>query len=252
MGIKDPKENPFDDVQTVEAPPVIQGELLKAFLKFAPLAQYLKKDEINTADSLRALFLKGFGRSNVDFMKGIVKKQAFKYVLLGVVLYGYYSQQDLVKRLIHPAKDSWAELKEKTDPAVMMGIISKYLGLGKKSDGKTSKTPAKVSGSHASMDETLQQVAGAMKTEATAGGKAQIFILDEKGAKSVSVEQLLGGSKDLSSSANGALLVSLPSSHRLMLLQVGEDKQVITYGLDNVTSPNEYGAVKWAIDHATE
>lgn len=252
MGIKDlGSENPFEGVQRAEAPAVIQGPLLKSFLKFAPLAAYLKREEVNSAESLRGLFLKALGRSNADFMKGIIKKQAFKYVLLGVVLYGYYSQQDLVKGLMHHSSDPWSEIKEKTDTSVMMGIISRYLGIGKKAASKQSPAPSH-SGSLASMDETLQQVAGVMKAEASAGGKAQIFVLSDQGAKSVSLEQLLGNSKNFQASENGALLVSLPSSHRLMLLEPGENKQVVTYGLDNVTSPNEYGAVKWAIDHAAE
>lgn len=102
---------PFgDNVVNVEVPVIIRGALAKSIDKWVPHIEFINRDKLRLSQEADLSKIKTAAvlKANVRYTQGIIKKQSFKYILLGLVMY-IYIQKDQVSELLFTS-DPWADL----------------------------------------------------------------------------------------------------------------------------------------------
>lgn len=214
MGLKDVNEvSPFDVLQTLEVPAVIQGELLNNFLKFAPMMEHLKREEINAAVNTSHLRTRGMVRSHLEYAREIIKKQSFKFIMIGIVMYIYYTEKDSLQKYLPLQVDPWAQVESKKQVVYPSGG-----------------------------DEVFQQVSGVIDVEKRHGGKARIYVVDSAGVKEIQPKKFMNNVKSMSDYGGKTLLVNLPVTQRVLTIESDKNSSIIVQGLSRVAQPQAYEA----------
>lgn len=100
----------------VSMPQAIHSPIFERVMRWATLADYLKRDEIQAlkeGSDLRGMRGKVFVRSTIDYTNKVIKKQSFKFFLLGMAMY-FYSQKDVITNEI-VVIDPWDKMKVQSD-----------------------------------------------------------------------------------------------------------------------------------------
>lgn len=235
----------FANAPAVEFPALIQQNTLKYLLSMASSMEFFTRDEINQATDLKTLKAKAFVKSNVKYVQGIIKKQAFKFVLLGVVMYGYYSEKDKVIDMISPRQDSWKEIIKGTELAPLMRALD-ILGISSKDSGvKASRGKRDEPG--VSSDELLRMVRSVVKTEKNSDGDPEIYLLDNTGVRQLNPKSLNAALHDMSEDSNRVVVVKLPQTERIVVVEDGLTSDAVVYGVDRASHSKTYDAISDAL-----
>lgn len=114
----DPIDSHMIDAQ-INMPVTIYSPVFENMGRWAVFAEFIKRGELQALKEIRELkVLRGkvAARSAIDYTKKVIKKQSFKYFLLGAVMY-FYSQRDVIKNEIIVV-DTWDKMKAQSDVAL--------------------------------------------------------------------------------------------------------------------------------------
>jgi hypothetical protein len=102
---------PLDkSTMNIEAPVVITGDLLKSVEKWIPYLEFIGRDKLRLAQEgdLSKLKSGAFVKSNLEYTREIIKKQSFKFTLLGIAMYMYLQKDEVFDFVVD--KDPWMDL----------------------------------------------------------------------------------------------------------------------------------------------
>lgn len=102
---------PLDKMtMNVDVPVVITGALMKSVEKWIPYLEFISRDKLRLAQEADLSKLKtgAFVKSNLEYSREIIKKQSFKFTLLGIAMYMYLQKDQVVDYVLD--KDPWADL----------------------------------------------------------------------------------------------------------------------------------------------
>jgi hypothetical protein len=105
-------------------PQAIHSPLFERITRWATLADYIKRDEVQglkNAGDLKGMRGKVFVRSTIDYTNKVIKKQSFKFFLLGMAMY-FYSQREVITNEIIKV-DPWDKMKRMSD----VGLSTDYM-----------------------------------------------------------------------------------------------------------------------------
>lgn len=169
----------------VQIPLSIQGPLLENINKWAGVAEYIKRGEIRDlkeGSQLKTLRGKVFVRSTIDYTTKVVKKQSFKFFLLGMVMYLYAQRDSFTKEVV--LVDPWDKFKRQSDLALadnkMRTLMQAQVQL--LTGNKNIKLPesyARESFRYFDFQDTLEKIDILNKLERTAGSKMKVAWLHQ-------------------------------------------------------------------------
>lgn len=98
LQIPEGSSHPFNVIQEIEAPAFIRGPLWNNLNKWIPYIEFLNRSKLREASESNLLKLKSEAvlKSNIDYTKKIIRKQAFKFALLGALMYTYANRSEIV------------------------------------------------------------------------------------------------------------------------------------------------------------
>lgn len=103
----------------IQMPAAIYGALFQNINRWATKAEFIKRNELqglSTTQDLKKLNGKVAVRSTIDYTNKVIKKQSFKFILLGLVMY-FYSQRDVITNEVIKV-DPWDKMKRMSEVAL--------------------------------------------------------------------------------------------------------------------------------------
>jgi hypothetical protein len=250
---------PLSDVLVnVDAPVVIRGELLKSLEKWIPYLEYVKRDSLRSleASGLGKLKTKAFVKSNAAYTQDIIKKQSFKFVLLGVAMYVYLQKDQVIEYFVEA--DPWPKLLDDSSFEKLSTVEQKQVARLLKdsidlelTDELANFNKHKKSSSIKSyndVSEILNKTNELKQAEKKSGGSAQVYIFKNGKSAGGSLQKVL----NLLNSENDdqfVLTFVYPATKRMLvvtntMMQEKTEESFLTVAIDGAQDRDLYVAIK--------
>lgn len=207
----------------VSMPQAIHSPLFERITQWAALAEYIKRGDIQglkDATDLKGLRGKVMVRSTYDYTKTVIKKQSFKFFLLGMAMY-FYSQKDVITNEIVMI-DPWDKMKVQADLGLsdekkrkdLSEILSKMTA--KKIElGRVFNTDK--SFNYSDFEVALTDIEVLNRIERKATSKPVVALWDGIRYSTVSFKKLGVGAFDALDDES-ALIIYFPATERMVLI----------------------------------
>lgn len=206
----------------VEMPHSIQGPLLENLSKWARLSEFMKLGEVRalkTTADLKALRGKVFARSTVDYTNKVIKKQSFKFFLLGMVMY-LYSQRDKITNEVILV-DPWDKFKRQSDLAMsnpqMFASMQSQLQLLTDKKYKIPESTSRESFRYFDFADTLEKIDIMNRLERTAGSKVKIGLYLNGKLSPMTLKDIHMDAVDVLEESD-AIVLYFPKTERMLIL----------------------------------
>lgn len=207
----------------VEMPVKIEGPILESINKWARFAEFIKLGEIRalkTSMDLKSLRGKVFVRSTIDYTNKVIKKQSFKFFLLGMVMYLYSQRDKITKETI--LVDPWDKFKRQSDLAMsnpaMHALMQTQLQM---LTGEKYVIPDSTSRDHFryfDFRDTLEKIDIMNKLERAAGSKMKgALFMNGKFSGMMAMKDIHMDSVDVLEEAD-AIVLYFPKTERMLVL----------------------------------
>ncbi|MBO9668649.1 MAG: hypothetical protein J7501_17760, partial [Bdellovibrio sp.] len=238
-------------------PVVIRGELLKSIEKLIPYLEFMNRGNLRLVQEsdLSKLKSKAFLKSNAQYTREIIKKQSFKFVLLGIAMYAYL-QKDQVVDYIFDA-DPWSTLLEGSSFEKLSSVEQNHVGHLLKDNvnleltekiANFHKNKKSSSKSYNNVSEVLNKTNSLKKVEKKSGAAAVVYIFRNGRVVSGNPQKILNL---IDSSTDDQILLAFhyPASRRILLVtntmtQEKTEESFLTVAIDGEQDREMYIAIK--------
>ncbi|MFS4457538.1 hypothetical protein [Bdellovibrio sp. HCB2-146] len=240
---------------SLEFPVTVEGALYDQVVKWAAYSDHLKSEELRALQSekdLNVLRLKVFGRGVVDYTNKVIKKQSFKFALLGFVMY-LYTQKDEVRGKIF-VDDPWEKILKNGGVNILpaeeyAAFISSFslfegpLDFFKMGLGPKSETNVK----YIDFSKLATYIEDLNRIERSKSGRPVVIYSDAE-AKKVSIlnYKKFGGQWGDSVQNASSMVVIYPVTKRALVLSSdlvhieGEEDTILPIAIDGTAYPELY------------
>lgn len=251
-------EVPLDVLKTIEAPVLIRGKLLEQIHKWLPYLEFMNRDKMRLMEvaDLQGLKTSAVVKFNLDYTQGIIKKQSFKFILLGLAMY-LYTQKDTIADYVS-AVDPWSDLIKDSSLSGLnamehqhiMGALKEVLQIQSLPEeiSPPSRKKAFTLNAYNDVSEILKKTNDLNQIEKKSGG-SQIIHLFKNGESLETTPKKIA--QLLTSNNDDALVLvfSYPASKRMLLIsnefiQEKDDISFLTLAVDGTEDKVLYSLIR--------
>jgi hypothetical protein len=209
----------------LKMPAAIYSAVFQNINRWAMKAEFIKRNELqglSTIQDLKKLNGKVAFRSTIDYTNKVIKKQSFKFILLGMAMY-FYSQREVITNEVIKV-DPWDKMKRMSEVALttdyMRDRMSTQLSLMLKRPIKVNQDPAFTDElDYPKVANVLESLELLNRFERQYGSKPVMAYFSKNELSALSFKKLnLALIDALSEDDSAAIIVYFPHTRRIVLI----------------------------------